>query len=174
MIDKPTYFDLEELVCPHIFYRYGEMAWQFPDIRQLILVDWLREKVNKPVFINNWYEKFRDSDFIRYIKERMEAKLPLVHADIPEEPKGTFYSQRGLRCNLCSLVYEKTQAGILYASGHVLGKADDFDIQGMVAEESRQYIIKNKNSLPYNIRLEKDVSWVHMDCEDTGQRVTLF
>lgn len=172
MIHKPIYFDLEELVCPHVYYRFGEMAWQFYDPRQFELLDWLRQRLG-PVYVNDWHEKYLTSDYIRYIKERMTLKLPIIKKDLPDAPD-KMHDERGLRCNLCSLVQEKTIAGIPYLSGHILGKADDLEVQGMLAQEVRNHIIQNKNSLPYNIRLEKDVSWVHMDCEDTDQKVFLF
>lgn len=72
-------------------------------------------------------------------------------------------TQRGLRCNCCSLV--KTQSGRNnpYLSAHVLGKGFDFDAKGMTAEQARKLILANAEKLPYPIRLEKNVSWVHFD-----------
>ncbi len=86
------------------------------------------------------------------------------------------YTQRGLRCNLCSIVQSKTDSGVLYMSAHRLGKAVDFDVEGLVAEEVRQWIIKNKTIWAYPLRLEEDVNWVHMDLFDTDndQKVTMF
>ena len=86
--------------------------------------------------------------------------------------EGGELSQRGFRCNQCSLV--KNASGI-YVSAHMTGQAVDFDVDGCVAEEVRQYIIKNKNLWPYPIRLESDVSWVHLDTRGSDiQKVTLF
>ena len=86
--------------------------------------------------------------------------------------EGGKLDQRGFRCNLCSLV--KKAKGI-YVSAHMTGQAVDFDVQGMVAEEIRQYIIKNKTIWPYPIRLEAGVSWCHLDTRgNTLQKVTLF
>jgi hypothetical protein len=61
-------------------------------------------------------------------------------------------------------------------SAHCLGKAVDFHVQGLEAEEVRQWILKNKNWWPYHIRLEEDVSWVHLDLydNDKGEKVYLF
>ena len=172
MTKKPEYFELQELVCPHVFFRFGEMAWQFLDPRQLILMDWIRKRLG-PVYVNNWYEDHLNSDYIKYIKERMTAKLPIIENDVPKPPQGLF-DERGLRCNICDLVLAKSKKGIAYLSPHILGMADDFYVQGRLAEETRQYLIKNKNNIPFPIRLENGVSWVHMDCEDTGQKVYLF
>lgn len=69
-------------------------------------------------------------------------------------------TQRGLRCNICSLVREKTR---VYLSSHNLGQAGDFTVEGMTAEEARALIRANAHLLPCNIRMEKGVSWLHID-----------
>jgi len=84
---------------------------------------------------------------------------------------GGQFTQRGFRCNICPLV--KNAKGI-YVSAHMTGQAVDFEVEGMVAEEVRQYIIKNKTLWPYSIRLEAGVSWVHLDTRGTDQKVSLF
>lgn len=71
---------------------------------------------------------------------------------------GTY--QRGLRCNMCNLVKTK---GSVYLSAHILGKAGDFTVQGMTAEQARQKIKSNAHLLPYPIRMEAGVSWLHFD-----------
>lgn len=150
------------------------MAWQFRDQKQLILLDWVRGKLG-PVFINNWHEpQYVNSDFVRFIMEKVTSNQPIIASEVPAAPTQLF-SQRGLRCNLCSLNLEKTNKGIIYVSPHFLGKGDDFDIQGRTAEEVRQWLINNSGLIPYPIRLEKGVPWVHMDCEEaiTGEKVQL-
>ena len=61
-------------------------------------------------------------------------------------------------------------------SAHCTGEAYDITVQGMSAEEARQLIIKNKDNLPYPIRLEDGVSWLHVDTYDmgNGKKITLF
>lgn len=172
MIDKPVYFELKELVCPHVYYRFGEVAWQFLHEKQLILMDWVRNSLNRPVFVNNW-DQYENSDYIKEVKRLALARLPIISTDLPDTPKGLL-DERGLRCNLCSLNLAKTYRGIIYCSPHFTGQADDYDVEGMTAEEVRQWIIANKYKLPYSIRLEKGVSWVHMDCRDAGEKVVLF
>ncbi|MEX0595202.1 MAG: hypothetical protein WD512_01800, partial [Candidatus Paceibacterota bacterium] len=54
MIYKPTYFDIEELVCEHIYDQYGSFAWMFFDTKLLILLDTIRDRLKKPVYINDW------------------------------------------------------------------------------------------------------------------------
>ena len=89
---------------------------------------------------------------------------------------GGKFSQRGLRCNICDLVKSKTLSNRLYLSAHMQGTAVDFDVQGMSAEEVRKWIERNKVLLPYPIRLEEGVNWVHLDMRNDGSkgRVTYF
>ncbi len=69
-------------------------------------------------------------------------------------------TQRGLRCNCCELVSEKNA---VYLSSHVLGKAADFTVQGMTAQEARSLIRNHASLLPYPLRMEGGVSWLHID-----------
>lgn len=136
-------FIIEELVCKDVFDKFGQKAWQFFDPRLIKNLDWIRNRLNKPVFINNW-------------------------------DNGGKFDERGLRCIQCSLVKKAILENRLYMSAHMLGQGADFDVMGMVAEEIRQWLIKNKNIIPYPIRLEEGVSWVHIDVRDTGQKVYTF
>jgi len=76
---------------------------------------------------------------------------------------GGSFKQRGLRTNLGSIFMGKFKKGILYLSAHVLGKAVDFDVQGMTAIEVRNWIVANQKIFPFKIRLETGVNWVHLD-----------
>jgi len=58
--------------------------------------------------------------------------------------------------------------GLVYLSPHVLGKAFDFDVQGMDATEVRSYIYDCYKELPYPVRLEVGVEWVHLDMMNVG------
>lgn len=136
---KP-YFSIRELVCPHVYNRFKESAWQFLSTELLSTLLVLRTVViNKPMIINNWSLK-------------------------------KSYSQRGLRCNQCSLVKDKNS---VYLSSHCLGKGVDFNVQGMTAEEVRKLIKKNIDEFEYPIRLEEGTSWVHVDCYTTDDSIKL-
>ena len=120
------YFDIDELVCPHVYAKWGNNSWQFLDTDYLhCLLVIRRDIIQKPMYCN-----------------------------------GKGKTERGLRCNRCSIVRGKSGP---YLSAHVLGKAGDFTVVGMSAEEARKTIKANASKLPCNIRLEKGVSWVHMD-----------
>ena len=140
------YFDLEELVCPHVFKKYGEVAWSFFDHRLLETMDLIRQKIGRPIFVNDWKDG------------------PTVYFD-----------ERGFRCIQCDLVKKAIADNTLYVSAHMTGQGFDFNCEGMVAEEVRQWIIKNQNLLPYSIRLEAGTSWIHLDMRNmTDKKVTLF
>lgn len=68
--------------------------------------------------------------------------------------------QRGMRCKLCKLVEEKDYA---YLSAHLLGKGFDFTVEGMTAEQARKKIKLYPSVFPCQIRMEKGVTWLHID-----------
>jgi len=141
MTIKPQYFKLHELVCKHIYDKYGEQAWQFLDPRLIITIDWIRKQLNKPIEINNYHW-------------------------------GGVDTQSGVRCNMCKEVKSKTDKGQVYMSGHQEGQAVDFSVKGMTAEAVRNWLVSQ--DLPYPIRLETGVTWVHLDVRDAGQQIYFF
>jgi len=138
---KAKYFKLHELVCKHIYDKYSEKAWQFLDPRLIITIDWIREYIDKPIYINNYYWNGNQT-------------------------------QSGIRCNICNLVKSKTDKGQVYMSAHIEGQAVDFSVKGMTAEAVRNWLVVQE--LPYPIRLEAGVTWVHLDVRNTGQKVYIF
>lgn len=80
--------------------------------------------------------------------------------------------QRGLRCNICPLVKEKEKQ---YLSGHVLGCAFDLLSKDMTGVQMRALIVQHKDLLPYPIRIEAGVAWLHFDMiTNTDDKVTFF
>jgi hypothetical protein len=51
---EPKYFSLDELVCEDVYNTYGQTAWEFFDQRLLITLDSVRERLGKPIYINDW------------------------------------------------------------------------------------------------------------------------
>lgn len=124
-------FNIKELVCPHCYNKFKENAWQFISTELLSVLHTLRYVIFNKPIIINTYHR-----------------------------EGRF-SQRGLRCNKCNLVKNKTD---IYLSAHCLGKAIDFSVDGVTSEDTRSAIIQNINKFEYPIRLEKDTDgWVHID-----------
>lgn len=64
----------------------------------------------------------------------------------------------GFRSKTCSVGAEDSQ--------HKLGKAVDLICHKMSAEEMRQKIKENEHLLPYPIRIEAGVNWLHIDVKD--------
>ena len=139
MTYKPVFFDLHELTCEHVFDKFGDTAWLFFDPRLLQTIDKIREAIDKPITVNNWYT-------------------------------GGGLSQRGLRCNLCTLVKNATIKDELYVSAHMEGQAADFDVKDMDADSVRHWLAGNTDKLPFPIRLETGVSWVHLDVRQVNER----
>ena len=142
------YFDISELVCPHTFQRFGaEVSWQFLDTEILHTILILRTKILNVGMICNDY-KF-----------------------------GGQWTQRGFRCNICQLVKDKTLKNQIYLTSHANGAGFDFVFSaksGMTAAKARDLIKRNSSLLPFNVRIENVVSWLHIDCYDTGRKVGEF
>lgn len=69
--------------------------------------------------------------------------------------------QRGLRENTCQIV--KSKGNTLYLSSHCFGRAFDAVSAKMSAENMRKKIVDNAYKLPYPIRMESNVTWLHVD-----------
>ena len=132
------------------------------------------ELVGKNVY-NKYGEdawKFIDAkliDNIDWLREKLNRKITA----------NTYYwggrfNQRGLRHNLSAITIKKTLKKLIYLSAHILGKALDFDVEGMTAKQVRDFIKKHQKELPHPCRLEEGVTWVHMDVIDTGIKVYIF
>lgn len=83
-------------------------------------------------------------------------------------------TQRGLRCNLCSIVKGQKKQ---YLSAHLMGKGFDVVSNEMTAQEMRDKIFENADKLPVPIRIEDGVSWLHFDTFDPSNgknKVTFF
>lgn len=99
----------------------------------------------------------------QFLETEYLSTLLVIRRDILQVPmscNGGSFSQRGLRCNICDLVRNKARP---YLSSHILGKAGDFTVSGITAEAARTIISENAELLPHPIRLESDVSWLHID-----------
>ena len=107
---------------------------------------------------SRWGERswqFLDTDYLR--------TLLVIRRDILQTPMTCNHegaNQRGLRCNMCELVREKKKN---YLSSHILGKAGDFSVKGLTAQQARERIKENARLLPCNIRIEDKVTWLHFD-----------
>jgi hypothetical protein len=138
------FFRIEELVCPHIFKAFGGRSWQFISIELLTTLLVLRRDIFQSPMTVNNWHN------------------------------GGIFSQRGYRCNICQIPRTKTLQGKIYLSAHCNGRGIDADIKGLTAEQARQKIKANIDKLPYNIRVEAGVSWLHLDTYDNGDKYSEF
>lgn len=154
MIFKPKHFTLNELVCSHVLNKWGEMAWQFPDERAMMTIDFLRAKLGVEIYVNNY-------DLTEDQRTNMGLKL---------------FSQRGLRCIQCQLVQDAIKKSEVYCSAHIRGQAFDINAKGMSTASLRLWIVSNAALLPFPLRLEKVTNgWVHFDvCNSGKDKVELF
>ena len=84
------------------------------------------------------------------------------------------HTQRGFRCNLCSIVKGQKKQ---YLSAHLMGKGFDVVSSEMTAQEMRDKIFENADKLPVPIRIEDGVSWLHFDTFDQSNgknKITFF
>lgn len=51
---KCKYFEIYEIVCPHIYKKYGEAAWDFVPAWMAETLDALREHFKAPITVNDY------------------------------------------------------------------------------------------------------------------------
>lgn len=116
----------------------------------------------KELVCSHTYKKWDEQSW-QFLDTNLLWCILIIRRDILKKPmvvNNSSHTQRGLRCNICSTVKGKKD---VYLSSHIFGKAIDFTVPGMTAEQVREMIKDNAGNFPCNIRLEKDVSWVHLD-----------
>ena len=139
------HFKAHELVCPHVYRKFGERSLMFADQRLLTWLAWFRQTIGRPVTVNTYVG-------------------------------GGGYSQRGYRCNLCTIVKDKTYDNEMYLSAHTRFQAVDFTVQDMSDEDVRLWIVRHAAEMPVNIRLETGtVGWTHVDVtNDSSNKIINF
>ena len=140
------YFSLRELIDEPTYKKYGDFAWNF-----------LRTELLETLLV---------------LRERVICKPMTVN----NWTAGGKFSQRGLRHNMSAEILKYTKANKQYMSAHMLGAGVDFDAKGLTAAQVRDLIQAKANLLPYPVRLEDGVNWVHVDVYADGAKgkVTLF
>lgn len=115
------------------------------------------------------YKKYGDKSW-EFIDTRLIKVLDLLreHFNRPITVNNWLWGgnlqQRGLRANKDELVANKKD---YYVSQHCLGKAVDFNVKGLSAQEVYKEIVDNKDKFYLISRIEniKDTpTWVHIDC----------
>ncbi len=126
----------------------------------------------KELVSNNVYAAFGEASWRVFDTEFLHTLL-VLRRDILNVPlicNHASSQQRGYRENTCAMVREKTNAGKMYISAHCLGKGCDLSSPKMTAEEMRKAIVLKASLLPYKVRIEKDVTWLHIDVMCTPEQ----
>lgn len=143
----------------------------------------IRELVSKQV-----YEKFGESAW-KFFDTKLLITLYFIrnkkgkYIIVNDWHKGGSLQQRGFRENICPIVKEKTNNLKMYVSAHTVGQGIDFTILNEKASDTRKWILKIEDELPFKIRLEykyiksgEEITWVHLDTYDepNNPKVCLF
>jgi len=112
------HFELQELVPPSIFQTFGLTAIQFIRPEILAVLDLLREKVGKPVIVNNWHTggQYKESGY-----------------RIPHTKTGARYSMHKLGIAADVKVNGMTPMQVLAV---ILADHDEFKAAGMTTYEN--------------------------------------
>ena len=122
------------------------------------------------------YKKYGEKSWM-FIDEKLIKTLDLLreHFNKPIIVNNWLWGgelhQRGLRANKDEMVANKKD---YYISQHCLGKAVDFNVKGMTAQEVYEEIIKNKDKFYLISRIENikyTPTWVHIDVANTEKFV---
>jgi len=134
------HFDARELVPPQIWKTYGIISRQFLRPELLRVLDLLRDKLGRPVVVNNWHTggQYKESGY-----------------RTPYTKTGAKYSQHKLGTAADVKVPEYTKDEVTYEAmtpmqvlAVILANADEFRAAGMTTYE-------NPNATP---------TWLHIDC----------
>ena len=132
------------------------------------------ELVDKTVYTN-----YKDNS-VRFLDNRLLITLDVIREilGVPLVINDWYWGgnnqQRGLRTNICQIV--KSKGNVLYLSSHCFGRAFDAVSAKMSAEQMRQKIVANAYKLPYPIRIESNVTWLHVDLNmlPNAPKITFF
>ena len=132
----PKYFELYELLPPEL-YTYDMMT----------------------------SEVARERAFANYFDRKLLEIIDIIRGKIIKAPLicNTWFQDgnrvaSGYRSSKCPVGVTKSQ--------HKEGKAVDLVCNKYTAEQMRQMIKENAHLLPYPIRIEEGVSWLHIDTKD--------
>lgn len=132
----PKYFELYELLPPEL-YTYDMMV----------------------------SEEARERAFATYFDYKLLETIDIIRGEIVKAPLicNTWFQDgnrvaSGYRSSQCPVGVAKSQ--------HKEGKAVDLVCNKYTAEQMRQMIKENEHLLPYPIRIEEGVSWLHIDTKE--------
>ena len=156
------YFDLEELICPHVSANYGKMAWKFIDNRLLETIYLIRKYIGKPMCVNNWSYggEFTQRGLRCNICDIVKSKTrsDKVYMSAHNQGEAVDFSVKGMTANEVRLWIVENQILLPYPVRLEVG----FDPKGKNEAQIRQAIGKDT------------MNWVHLDLRGEGQKITYF
>lgn len=123
-------------------------------------------------------EEARERAFANYFDPKLLETIDIVREIIGLPLICNTWFQDGNRRN-SGFRTQQCEVGVAQ-SQHKLGKAVDLICHKMSAENMRQRIEANKDKLPYQIRIERATSWLHIDTKgsnfkgDIKQKIIYF
>lgn len=156
------YFDLEELVCPHVSAQFGEMAWQFLDDRLLQTLYIIRKGIDRPTFVNDWAtggsfsQRGLRCNICELVKSKTEADK--VYMSAHNQGEAVDFHVQGMSANDVRLWIVKNQVLL----PHPIRLEVGFNPRGLSDTAIRQRIATDT------------MTWVHLDLRGEGQRITYF
>lgn len=148
---KTKHFLIEELVCPDVFKRDGQAAFRYFRPVALDFLDWMREKLDRPVHVNDW--KWGG----RYSQRGLRCNL----------------------CKLVSLKNKLYMSAHILGAGidfNVSGMTPD-EVRDWIVDNIADFFLEFPD-YTYAIRLEDSAfapTWVHIDFyEHDGPGIVLF
>lgn len=113
-------------------------------------------------------EEARERAFANYFDTKLLETIDVVREIIGLPLICNTWFQDGNRRN-SGFRTQQCEVGVAQ-SQHKLGKAVDLICHKMSAEDMRQKIEANKDKLPYQIRIERGVNWLHIDTKGSDSK----
>lgn len=160
----PKFFDADELIDPVTLMAMRDRGldpWILFRPELLYSLDGVREFIGRAIFVNNW-----DTD--------ANKKL---HGNLLYNKEWLLTRAGGLGLRAFRGFRPRWYDGGGELSQHRLGCAVDFDVQGVTAEDVQLAIMKNHNDPRLSLirRMERGVSWVHIDVAPSiSNQIILF
>jgi len=156
------YFDLEELICPHVSARFGEKAWQFLDTRLLETLYVIRKSIDKPIYVNDWAmsgtlsQRGLRCNICYLVKSKTIEDQ--VYMSAHNQGEAVDFHVKGMTANEVRLWIVKNQVLL----PHPIRLEVNFNPHGLSESAIRQKIATDK------------MNWVHLDLRGEGQKITFF
>lgn len=146
-------FLVEEFVPQKIYEKYGDASLWFVDPKIVNIAQLIRDYFGKSMTINNWH----NGGSFNYRGFRPDSFYYQWNADIS--------------------AYTSKRKGKL--SQHRMGRAIDFNISGMTADEVREEILKNEEMwIEAGVTTMEDAAysktWIHLDCRYRNNKKNIF